>query len=155
MAGGMERSSTFTAKGLLRPPFTVRARSNIPVTISHLQDIPDTSFTGNGFSRWRTIEGLRPTSWLGGRNVTKRVEITVPEPIYNYLRRMAKANLTSVGKEARTALVRGALVEWRSEEISMGATMSAISMNTELPLEVVMEALGPVIDEGPPLKGYD
>lgn len=87
--------------------------------------------------------------------MTKRVEITVPEPIYNYLRRMAKANLTSVGKEARTALVRGALVEWRSEEISMGATMSAISMNTELPLEVVMEALGPVIDEGSPLKGYD
>lgn len=87
--------------------------------------------------------------------MTKRVEITVPEPVYNYLRRMAKANLTSVGKEARAALVRGVLVEWRSEEISMGATMTAIAMNTELPLEVVIEALGPVTEEGSPLKGYD
>ena len=87
--------------------------------------------------------------------MTKRVEITVPEPVYNYLRRMAKANLTSVGSEARTALVRGALIEWRSEEIAMGATMSAIAMNTQLPLEVVMEALGPVTEECSPLKGYD
>lgn len=87
--------------------------------------------------------------------MTKRVEITVPESVYNYLRRMAKANVSSVSSEARTALVRGALIEWRSEEIAMGATMSAIAMNTELPLEVVMEALGPVIEEGSPLKGYD
>jgi hypothetical protein len=87
--------------------------------------------------------------------MTKRVEITVPEPVYNYLRRMAKANLTSVGSEARTALVRGALVEWRKDELAMGATMSAIAMNTTLPLEVVMEAMGPVTEEGSPLKGYD
>lgn len=87
--------------------------------------------------------------------MTKRVELTVPEPVYNYLRRMAKANLTSVGSEARTALVRGALIDWRKEEISMGATLSAIAMNTELPLEVVMEALGPLTEEGSPLKGYD
>jgi len=87
--------------------------------------------------------------------VTKRIEITVPEPVYNYLRRMAKVNLTSVGSEARTALVRGALVEWRKDDISTGATLSAIATNTELPLEVVMEALGPVTEEGSPLKGYD
>jgi hypothetical protein len=87
--------------------------------------------------------------------MTKRVEITVPEPVYNYLRRMAQANLTSVGSEARTALVRGALIEWRSEEIALGATMSAIAMNTQLPLEVVMEALAPVTEKGSPLKGYD
>lgn len=87
--------------------------------------------------------------------MTKRVEITVPEPVYNYLRRMAQANLTSVGSEARTALVRGALIEWRSEEIALGATMSAIAMNTQLPLEVVMEALASVTEEGSPLKGYD
>jgi hypothetical protein len=87
--------------------------------------------------------------------MTKRVEITVPEPVYNHLRRMAKANVTSIGAEARTALVRGALVEWRSEEIAMGATLTSIAMNTGLPLEVVMEALGPVTGEGSPLKGYD
>ena len=68
---------------------------------------------------------------------------------------MAKANLTSVGREARAALVRGAPVEWRSKEISMGATMSAIAMNNEMPMEVEMEALGPVTEEGSPLKGYD
>jgi hypothetical protein len=87
--------------------------------------------------------------------MTKRVEITVPEPVYNYLVRMAKANLSSVSSEARTALVRGALIEWRKDEMAMGATMSAIAMNTELPLEVVMEAMGPVTGEGSPLKGYD
>ncbi len=87
--------------------------------------------------------------------MTKRVEITVPEPVYNRLRRMAKANVTSVNSEARTALVRGVLLEWRKDELAMGATLSAIAMNTELPLEVVMEALGPVIEEGSPLKGYD
>ena len=87
--------------------------------------------------------------------MTKRVEITVPEPVYNHLVRMAKANLTSVGSEARTALVRGALIEWRRDEIAMGATLSSIAMNTGLPLEVVLEALGPVVEEGSPLKGYD
>ena len=87
--------------------------------------------------------------------MTKRVEITVPEPVYNYLVRKAKANVTSLASEARTALVRGALVEWRSDEIAMGASMSAIAMNTQLPLEVVMEALGPVVGDGSPLKGYD
>ena len=87
--------------------------------------------------------------------MTKRVEITVPEPVYNYLVRMAKANLSSVSSEARTALVRGALIEWRKDELAMGATMSAVAMNTELPLEVVLEAMGPVTEEGSPLKGYD
>jgi hypothetical protein len=87
--------------------------------------------------------------------MTKRVEITVPESVYNHLHRMARVNLTSVGQEARMALVRGALIEWRSEEISMGATLTAIAMNTQLPIEVVMEAMGPVIDDGSPLKGYD
>jgi hypothetical protein len=87
--------------------------------------------------------------------MTKRVEITVPEPVYNYLQRMARANLSSVGSEARTALVRGALIEWRKDELAMGATMSAIAMNTSLPLEVVLEAMGPVTEEGSPLKGYD
>lgn len=87
--------------------------------------------------------------------MTKRVEITVPEPVYNHLCRAARANLTSVSSEARTALVRGALVEWRREELSMGATLSAIAMNTGLPLEVVMEALGPIMEEGSPLKGYE
>jgi hypothetical protein len=87
--------------------------------------------------------------------MTKRVEITVPEPVYNYLNRMAKANLSSVSSEARTALVRGALIEWRKDELAMGATLSAIAMNTGLPLEVVLEAMGPVTEEGSPLKGYD
>lgn len=83
--------------------------------------------------------------------MTKRVEITVPDPIYSYLERRARANLTSVNSEARTALARGALLEWRKEEIAMGATMSALAMNTHLPIEVIMEALGPVTGEGLPL----
>ena len=87
--------------------------------------------------------------------MTKRVELTVPEPIYSYLDRKAKVNVTSVNEEARTALVRGALIEWRSEEISMGASLSALSANTHLPVEVIMEALGPVMGEGSPLRGYD
>ncbi|NIP34166.1 MAG: hypothetical protein GWN18_04480 [Thermoplasmata archaeon] len=87
--------------------------------------------------------------------MTKRVEITVPEPVYNYLQRRARENITSVGSEARTALVRGALIEWRKEEIAMGATLTSMAMNTGLPLEVVMEAMGTVVDEGSPLKGYD
>ena len=87
--------------------------------------------------------------------MTKRVEITVPEPVYNYLQRRARANVTSVNSEARTALVRGALMEWRKDELALGATMSALSLNTQLPIEVIMEALGPVMGEGSPLKGYD
>ncbi len=87
--------------------------------------------------------------------MTKRVEITVPEPIFNYLERKAKVNLTSVNSEARTALVRGALIEWRSDEISMGASMSALASNTHLPIEVILEALGPVTGDGSPLRGYD
>jgi len=87
--------------------------------------------------------------------MTKRVEITVPEPVFNYLQRKARANITSVNSEARTALVRGALIEWRREELALGATMSALAMNTQLPVEVIMEALGPVMGEGSPLKGYE
>ena len=87
--------------------------------------------------------------------MTKRVELTVPEPIYNYLERRARTNLSSVGSEARTALVRGALIEWRREELAMGASASALAMNTQLPIEVIMEALGPVMGEGSPLRGYD
>ena len=87
--------------------------------------------------------------------MTKRVEITLPEPVYNHLLRTAKANLTSVNSEARTALVRGVLIEWRREELAMGATLSAIALNTGLPIEVVMEALGPMTEDGSPLKGYD
>ncbi len=87
--------------------------------------------------------------------MTKRVEITVPEPVYNYLQRRARVNVTSVSSEARTAIVRGALLEWRKDELALGATMSALSMNTQLPIEIIMEALGPVMGEGSPLKGYD
>ena len=87
--------------------------------------------------------------------MTKRVELTVPEPVYNYLLRKAKVNITSVNSEARTALVRGALIEWRADELSLGATMSALAMNTELPIEVIMEALGPVMGDRSPLKGYE
>jgi hypothetical protein len=87
--------------------------------------------------------------------MTKRVEITVPEPVFTYLQRKARANVTSVNAEARTALVRGALIEWRRDELALGATMSALAMNTQLPIEVIMEALGPVMGEGSPLKGYD
>ncbi len=97
----MERSSRFAAKGLLRSLLTVRATSSVHVTVPDAQDIPDSSFTGEWF---HTVEGHRRTASnvvVGGRNVTKRVEITVPKPIYNHLRLMAKANLTSVGKEAR------------------------------------------------------
>ena len=87
--------------------------------------------------------------------MTKRVEITVPEPIYNYLERRARQNVSSVGSEARTALVRGALIEWRKEELAMGASASALAMNTQLPLEVIMEALEPIMGDRSPLKGYD
>jgi hypothetical protein len=85
----------------------------------------------------------------------ERIEITVPKPVYDHLCRMAKVNSSSVGSEARTALVRGALIEWFKEELSLGATMSSMATNTDLPLEVVMEAMGPVTGEGSPLKGYD
>lgn len=90
---------------------------------------------------------------MGDDRVTKLVEITVPEPVYDYLRRMAQSNATSVGSEARTALVRGALLEWRMEELATGAALATIAEGTGLPLEVVMEALGPVRREGSPLKG--
>jgi hypothetical protein len=103
----------------------------------------------------KVIDGQRTRSAEGEPTMTKRVEITVPEPVYSYLERRAKANITSVSSEARTALVRGALIEWRSDEISMGASMSALASNTQLPIEVIMEALGPVMGEGSPLRGYD
>jgi hypothetical protein len=90
---------------------------------------------------------------MGDDRVTKRVEISVPEPVYEYLRRMAQANASSVGSEARTALVRGALLEWRKEELAAGAALVTIAEDTDLPLEVVMEALGPVSGEGSPLGG--
>lgn len=86
--------------------------------------------------------------------MTKRIELTVPAPIYTYLERRARENLTSVGSEARTALVRGALLEWRKEELAMGASMGALSTNTHLPIEVVMEALASIMGDGSPLKGY-
>jgi len=108
----MERSSIFTAKGLLRPLLTVRATSSVHVTFPDAQDMPDSSFAGEWFF---TLEGHRRTA----SNV-----------------------LVGVGGQG-------------GEEISMGATLPAIAMNTELPLEVVMEAMGPVIEEGSPLKGYD
>lgn len=86
--------------------------------------------------------------------MTKRVEVTVLGPVFSYLERQARANVTSVNEEARKALIRGALLEWRSEELAMGASMSAISMNTQLPIEVVMEVLDPIVGEGSPLRGY-
>ena len=85
--------------------------------------------------------------------MTLRIELTVPEPIYRYLERAAKSRITSVSSEARTCLIRGALLEWRGEEISMGASMDALSQATGLPIEVVLEALEPVIGEGSPLGG--
>ncbi len=87
--------------------------------------------------------------------MTKRVEVTIPDPIYSYLERRARANVTSVNSEARTAIIRGALLEWRRDELSMGASMSALAMNTDLPIEVIMEALGPIMGSGSPLRGYD
>ena len=87
--------------------------------------------------------------------MTKRIEMTVPEPVYRYLERRARVNVTSLGAEARTALVRGVLVEWRREELEVGASMSALASNTQLPLEVVLEAMEPVLGDGSPLKGYD
>ena len=87
--------------------------------------------------------------------MTKRVEVTIPDPIYTYLERQARANVTSVNSEARTAIIRGALLEWRKDELCMGASMSALAMNTKLPIEVIMEALGPIMGDEPLLRGYD
>ena len=77
-----------------------------------------------------------------------RIELTVPEQVYRYLESAARAKVTSVSSEARTCLIRGALLEWAQDELAMGASMSAVATNTGLPLEVVMEALGPVAGEG-------
>jgi hypothetical protein len=91
----------------------------------------------------------------GECGMTKRVEVTIPDPIYTYLERQARSNVTSVNSEARTAIIRGALLEWRKDELSMGASMSALALNTNLPIEVIMEALGPIMGDGSPLRGYD
>jgi hypothetical protein len=85
--------------------------------------------------------------------MTMRVAITVPGPVYSHLERNARANVTSVNEEARKAIVRGVLMEWQAEALSMGASLSAISINTNLPLEMVMEVLEPVMGEGSPLEG--
>jgi hypothetical protein len=108
----------------------------------------------NRFYVKRPIDRVRRRDLMGDMVMTKRIEITVPEPVYNQLRRSAQANVTSIGEEARTALVRGTLIEWRADEIAMGASMSALAMNTGLPLEVVLDALEPVTGQGSPLKGY-
>ena len=76
------------------------------------------------------------------------IELQVPEQVYRYLESAARAKVTSVRSEARTCLIRGALLEWAQDELAMGASMSAVATNTGLPLEVVMEALGPVSGEG-------
>jgi hypothetical protein len=77
-----------------------------------------------------------------------RIELTLPEQVYRYLESAARDKATSVGSEARTCLIRGALLEWAQDELALGASMSAVATNTGLPLEVVMEALGPVSGEG-------
>lgn len=76
------------------------------------------------------------------------IELQVPEQVYRYLESAARDRVTSVRSEARTCLIRGALLEWAQDELAMGASMSAVATNTGLPLEVVMEALGPVSGEG-------
>jgi hypothetical protein len=86
--------------------------------------------------------------------MTKRVEITIPDPVYTYLERKARTNLTSVNDEARIAINRGVLIEWRADELAIGASMSALSMNTKLPIDVILEALEPVMGENSPLRGY-
>ena len=77
-----------------------------------------------------------------------RVELQVPEQVYRYLESAAGDKATSVRSEARTCLIRGALLEWAQDELATGASMSAVAANTGLPLEIVMEALGPVAGEG-------
>ncbi len=83
--------------------------------------------------------------------MTLRIELTVPQPVYRYLERAARDRITSVSSEARTCLIRGALLEWMGEEIAMGASSSALSSATGLPIEVVLEALEPVLGEDSPL----
>ena len=78
----------------------------------------------------------------------RRIELTVPEEVHRYLERAAKANATSVRSEARTCLVRGALVEWQQELLAEGASMGEVATNTGMPLEVVLEVLGPISGEG-------
>lgn len=85
----------------------------------------------------------------------RRVELTMPEPVFEYLSRRAAANKTMIGAEARTALLRGTLIEWCAEELAGGASLSELASITDLPLELVLEALGPVAGQGSPLKGYD
>jgi len=77
-----------------------------------------------------------------------RIELQIPEKVYRYLESAARGKVTSVRSEARTCLIRGALLEWAQDELAMGASMSAVATGTGLPLEVVMEALGPVAGEG-------
>jgi len=76
------------------------------------------------------------------------IELQVPEQVYRYLESAARDKVTSVRSEARTCLIRGALIEWVQDELVTGASMSAVATTTGLPLEVVMEALGPVAGEG-------
>ena len=76
------------------------------------------------------------------------IELQVPEQVYRYLESAARAKVTSVRSEARTCLIRGALLEWAQDELAKGASMSAVATSTGLHLEVVMEALGPVSGEG-------
>ncbi len=78
----------------------------------------------------------------------RRIELTVPEQVYSYLERAARENASSVGSEARTCLVRGALVEWQQGPLASGASLGAVAKSTRIPLEVVLEALGPVAGEG-------
>ena len=141
MAGSIERSSRFTAKGLLRSLLTVRATSSVHVTVPDAQDIPDSSFTGEWFF---TMEGHRRTASnvvVGGK---ERDQARRDNGTRAYLQ---PPEADGIGQPH--------LGGQGGEEISMGATLSAIAMNTELPMEVVMEAMGPVIEEGSPLKGYD
>ena len=84
--------------------------------------------------------------------MTMRVTIPVPEPVFRYLERAAKMRITSVSSEARTCLVRGALLEWMGEEIAMGASLNALSQATKLPSEVIIEAFEPVLGEDGPLS---
>lgn len=95
----------------------------------------------------RFMAAVRPSA-PPGRGGMMRIELTVPEQVYRYLERAAKENVTSVRSEARTCLIRGALVDWQQEMLATGASLSAVATNTGLPLEVVLEALGPVSGEG-------
>jgi hypothetical protein len=91
---------------------------------------------------------VRRPSAPPGRDGMMRIELTVPEQVYRYLEKAAKANVSSVRSEARTCLIRGALVEWQQELLASGASLGAIATSTGMPLEVVLEALGPVAGEG-------